>query len=215
MDEYIESCLSINYTEVNPYTNLESPHHDTHFYYIEQLLISLYPLITFKLMDTGNAIRNDVPVVLTSRLPKGVISRCLAIFNQGEPISIDKYRYIMQFEFLPKLQSFIDDRETKFQGLLGKFIHCHGGLGNHEKSFRDVKPTLEDYFNETFDTDPREVIQSHIEPEPWESYLAKKLKYNRPFGIIINKFRKISHDLPFENIQSYLTAIEGKDVVNL
>ena len=225
MDEFIESCL--NETKVNPYTNLDSPHPSSPFYIIEQLMISLYPLITFKLMDTANSISNDLPVFLTPKVGgRGwVTERCLAIFNQGKAISIDKYRYVMQFEFLPKLQSFLDERETKLQEILDKFNIRKLNFRNRGlyQPFKNVKPILEDYFNETFDTDPREVIipkytgdtdvaSGGPNIESWKSYLDKKLNYrDNQLSSIMDKFTKISHDLPMENIQSYLVAIEGEE----
>ena len=221
MDEFIESCL--NETKVNPYTNLDSPHPSSPFYIIEQLMISLYPLITFKLMDTANSISNDLPVFLTPKVGRRgwVTERCLAIFNQGKAISIDKYRYVMQFEFLPKLQSFLDERETEVQEILDNF-NDSGTMGVSATSFNVAKPILEDYFNETFDTDPREVIipkytgdavaTSEPNIESWKSYLDKKLNYrDNQRSSIMDKFTKISHDLPLENIQSYLMAIEGEE----
>ena len=228
MDEFIESCL--NETKVNPYTKLESPHPTTQFYNIEQLMVSLYPLITFKLMDTGGRMYcTDLPVFLTPRPPRGgVEKRCLAIFNQGKLISIDKYRYVMQFEFLPKLQSFLDERETKFHVILDKFHDIRPiWRGNARRSlsekfsdigpgwksapsFNEVKSILEDYFNETFDTDPRDTSGGPY-IESWKSYLEKKLNYRYNQRYYMDKFTKISHDLPMENIQSYLMAIEGEE----
>ena len=95
MEDHFLECLKE--TKTNPYFHQPSYGYQD----VETFLTLLYPLITFSIVN------GDVTILI-----QGIVS------------TISEYRYFMNFELLPRLTHFLDERESNYKDLNNILATC-------------------------------------------------------------------------------------------
>ena len=109
MEDHFLECL--NETKTNPYFHQPS----YGYQYVETFLTLLYPLITFSIVN------GDVTILI-----QGIVS------------TMSEYRYFMNFELLPRLTHFLDERESNYKNIIP---NCYQSYYNKTL---EVSPSLGD-----------------------------------------------------------------------